>query len=468
MILVLIVLIIYFAATAIISIVLQKKSKNLEGYYLGQRNLPWPVVMLTFAATWIGASSTLGKSGLAYEIGISAVLPTFATVFAFAVFCLFAGRIQRIGQKYHILSIPDLITKRFGRLPALIASAIIGWTVIGTAGTQMVASSKILQMVMADDWEISYQTALVVTTVIVIAYTTLSGFYGVAYTDTLQGILLIVVIGVALPVAALTKIGGPAQLVASLPKHYFELKFDRSIVSYMVVYLLYFLAGPPYWQRSFAASSSKVASKGAIGGNVIILFYSFAVTIIGVCALVLYPSFPKGVSHEMLIPLLVKESFPPILYALVITSLIAIVMSTIDSYLLLASQTLCTDLLLAVHPGIKPETQLKLSRYSVVVIGLFALLFALRMENILEALVLSMSYFASAIAIPAIAALLSKKAKKLGITMGMMGGFISSVVWKSLLGNPFGIPEVIVGSLMSLGLLIVGSVIDKRETVFLD
>ena len=99
---------------------------------------------------------------------------------------------------------------------------------------------------MADDWEISYQTALVVTTVIVIAYTTLSGFYGVAYTDTLQGILLIVVIGVALPVAALTKIGGPAQLVASLPKHYFELKFDRSIVSYMVVYLLYFLAGPPY------------------------------------------------------------------------------------------------------------------------------------------------------------------------------------------------------------------------------
>ncbi len=75
MVLVLTVLIIYFAATAAISIVLQKKSKNLEGYYLGQRNLPWPVIMLTFAATWIGASSTLGKSGLAYEIAISAILP---------------------------------------------------------------------------------------------------------------------------------------------------------------------------------------------------------------------------------------------------------------------------------------------------------------------------------------------------------------------------------------------------------
>ena len=49
-----------------------------------------------------------------------------------------------------------------------------------------------------------------------------------------------------------------------------------------------------------------------------------------------------------------------------------------------------------------------------------------------------------------------------------MGGLISSVVWKSLLGNPFGVPEVVVGSLMSLALLIVGAVIDKRETVFLD
>lgn len=323
-------------------------------------------------------------------------------------------------------------------------------------------------MVMADDWEISYQTALIVTTVIVIAYTTLSGFYGVAYTDTLQGILLIVVIGVILPAAALSKVGGLTNLAASLPEHYFELKFDKSIASYTVVYLLYFLAGPPYWQRSFASSSSKVASKGAIGGNVIILFYSFAVTIIGVCALILYPSFPKGISHEMLIPLMVKESFPPILYALVITSLIAIVMSTIDSYLLLASQTLCTDLLLAIHPGVKQETQLKLSRYSVVVIGLLALVFALRMENILESLVLSMSYFASAIAIPAMAALLSKRAKKLGITMGMIGGFLSSVLWKSVLGNPFGVPEVIVGSLMSLALLIVGSAVDRRETIFLE
>ena len=50
----------------------------------------------------------------------------------------------------------------------------------------------------------------------------------------------------------------------------------------------------------------------------------------------------------------------------------------------------------------------------------------------------------------------------------MIGGFLSSVLWKSVLGNPFGVPEVIVGSLMSLALLIVGSAVDRRETIFLE
>ena len=94
----------------------------MEGFYLGKRNMPLPILMLTVAATWIGASSTLGKSGLAYRIGITAMVPTLATFVAFSVFSLFAGKIQRIGVKYHISSIPDLISHRFGKVPALLAS----------------------------------------------------------------------------------------------------------------------------------------------------------------------------------------------------------------------------------------------------------------------------------------------------------------------------------------------------------
>ena len=63
---VLIVVGVYMAAMLAIGIIFTKKANSTEEYYLSGRSLPAPVLMFTFAATWIGASSTLGKAGLAY------------------------------------------------------------------------------------------------------------------------------------------------------------------------------------------------------------------------------------------------------------------------------------------------------------------------------------------------------------------------------------------------------------------
>lgn len=455
-------LILYLALVIIVSVKLKNKAETVEGFYLAKRNMPLPVLVLTVAATWIGASSTLGKSGLAYRIGITAMIPTLATFVAFSVFSLFAGKIQRIGVKYHISSIPDLLGRRFGKAPALLASVVIAWTLIGTTGTQMVASSQILKLIF-DDYHISYETSLIITAVVVIIYTSLSGFYGVAYSDAIQGILLLMVIGVILPVLAIREVGGLGTLFQSVPASYFSLKLDSSIISYGFVYLLYFLAGPPYWQRAFAASDSKSAGRGSMGGNFIIILYSLSVTMIGICGYVLHPVFPEGVSDEMMIPIMTKAYFHPLLYAMTITSFMAIVMSTIDSYLLLAVQTVSTDIAKVVKPDISDQKQLKLSKYMVVILGILALLFALRAENILDSLVLSMSYFSACIAVPAMAALLSKKTTRTGMLCGMIGGFTTAVIWKSFLHTPYGLNEAIAGSVVSLIALVAGSALTQGQ-----
>ncbi len=455
-------LILYLVLVVFVSIKLKNKAKTVEGFYLGKRNMPLPILMLTVAATWIGASSTLGKSGLAYRIGITAMVPTLATFVAFSVFSLFAGKIQRIGVKYHISSIPDLISHRFGKVPALLASIVIAWTLIGTTGTQMVASSQILKLIF-EDFQISYETALIITAVVVIIYPSLSGFYGVAYSDAIQGILLLLVIGLLLPVLAVREVGGIHALIHSVPAGYFSLELDSSIISYGFVYLLYFLAGPPYWQRAFAASDSNSARKGSMGGNAIIILYSLSVTLIGICGYVLHPVFPEGVSDEMMIPIMTKAYFHPLLYAMTITSFMAIVMSTIDSYLLLAVQTVSTDIAKVVKPDISDQKQLRLSKYMVVILGLLALLFALKAGNILDSLVLSMSYFSACIAVPAMAALLSKKTTKTGMLCGMIGGFATAVIWKNFLGNPYGLNEAIAGSAVSLVALVAGSACSQKQ-----
>lgn len=466
--LVIIVLILYMVLVIAVSLKLKGKAETVEGFYLAKRSTPLPVLILTIAATWIGASSTLGKSGLAYRIGVTAMVPTLATFLAFSIFSLFAGKIQRIGANHHITSIPDLISRRFGRLPSSIASAVIAWTLIGTVGTQMVASAQILKFIFSD-YGISYETSLIITTIVVIIYTSLSGFYGVVYSDAIQGILLLIVIGLFLPITAIQKAGGMATLMQSVPEGFFSLEIDNSIISYLFVYLLYFMSGPPYWQRAFAASDSGSAQRGSFGGNIIIILYSFSVTLVGICGAVLIPSFPSGVSDEMLIPVMVKEFFHPLLYALTITSFMAIVMSTIDSYLLLAAQTVSTDIARVIKPDISDKEQLKLSKYAVVILGILALFFALRAENILDSLVFSMSYFSACIAIPAMATLLSRKTTRTGILCGMIGGLTVAVVWKEILHTPYGLNEAIAGSAVSLIALIVGSILTQKETsVFLE
>lgn len=200
-----------------------------------------------------------------------------------------------------------------------------------------------------------------------------------------------------------------------------------------------------------------------MGGNLIIILYSLSVTMIGICGYVLHPAFPEGVSDEMMIPIMTKAYFHPLLYAMTLTSFMAIVMSTIDSYLLLAVQTVSTDIAKVVKPGISDRKQLRLSRYMIVVLGLLALLFALKAENILDSLVLSMSYFSACIAVPAMAALLSKKTTRTGILWGMIGGFVTAVIWKSLLHTPFGLNEAIAGSAVSLIALMAGSALTKGQ-----
>ena len=240
---------VYMAIMLAVGILFTKKANSTEDYYLSGRSLPAPVLMFTFAATWIGASSTLGKAGLAYTDGISAISPTIGSFIAFFIFTAFAGRIRRIGAEHGISSIPDLFEKRFGKATALIAALTIAWTMICTTGTQLIAFSKVLEY-MFGPYGISYEQSLIIAMAIVVFYTMLSGMYGVAYTDVIQGIILLIVIGVVLPFGALDKTGGFEGLKASLDPDYFVFKPDISMIGYTITSLLYFVAGPPYWQRA--------------------------------------------------------------------------------------------------------------------------------------------------------------------------------------------------------------------------
>lgn len=452
---VLLVVSIYMLLMLAIGFFFKKKADSPSGYYLSGRSLPTAVLIFTFAATWIGASATLGKAGLAYTSGISAISPTIGSFIAFFIFSAFAGRIRKIGAEYDIASIPDLFYSRFGKAASLIAAAVIAWTLIGTTGTQLIAFSKVLEFIFKP-YGISYGEALAFSVLIVVAYTVLSGMYGVAYTDVIQGLILLIVIGAIVPFAAISSAGGMEGLHASLDPDYFKFSPSASMIGYTVTSFLYFVAGPPYWQRAFAAKSSKAAQRGALGGNIMIILYTISVVMIGISAAAIYPNVT---AHEtdMVLLLLVRDCFSPFLYALTVAAVLAVIMSTTDSYLILAAQTLTSDIFVRLRGEKDSKKIIRLSRISVVVVGALSLVFALRMQNIFQALMLSMSHFAAAVAIPALAALFSRKVTKPAVISSMLSGLVFSLLWSGVLNTPWGLSDTIAGSLMSLLVIIVVS-----------
>ena len=465
---VILVILIYFVLMLGVGLLFKEKAQNLTGYFLSSRSLPTPVVIFTFAATWIGASATLGKSGLAYSTGLPAISSTIGSFGAFFIFTFFAGRINRIGQKYDISSIPNLFYKRFGKSTSIIAAAIIGWTMIGTVGTQMIGSSKMLEFIF-QPYGISYETALIISVIVVVIYTAISGMYGVAYTDVIQGIILLVVIGAIIPAVSLQKAGGWETLQATLPASYFTLDLDISLIGYLITSFLYFVAGPPYWQRAFAAKDHKTAQLGALGGNVIIVIYTLMVILIGICAAIIYPNVAPA-NQEMIILLMVRDYFPTILYALTAAALLSVIMSTTDSYLILASQTITADVIQPLFHINDTRKLIRISKLSVAVVGVFSLIFALMMTNVFQAMMLSMTCFAASAAIPALAAIFSKKVTTQGMNAAMLSGLVSAILWGSVLNTPYGISESIAGSVVSLIVIILVSAATqgRKSAPFLD
>lgn len=449
-------LIIYLVGMFAIGVYFKGRIKGTVDFYVSSRSLPWPVIMLTFAATWIGASSTMARSGLAYDVGLSAMTLTFSAVAALYVFAFISPKIRRIGSKYNISSIPELYMKRFGKTPALIAAVIIVWTLTATVGSQMVATSKILEII-CEPWGMSYEFAAIISVIVIIGYTMLSGLYGVAYTDVVQGLILLTTVGIVLPCLAISQAGGWTGLQANLPADFFSFKPDMRLIGFMWVYLLYFLSGPPYWQRAFASSSERGATKGIFSATTIILLYTFMVTFVGMAAAVIYPSFPEGISHESLIPIMVNKLFHPVFSAVVMAALMAVLMSTIDSYLINAAQTLVSDIYKVIKEDMTDLEQLRLAKWAVGVLGIAALIVTFKIRIILEALVFAFSFFAASLSAPTLATLYWRKATKEGVTAGILTGLSVAVIWQKILHKPYGLHPAIPGGILCLLVLIIVS-----------
>ena len=438
---------VYLIGMVIVGVVCVKKINNTDDFYVAGRTFGPFVLMATVCATIIGGSGLMGRAGVAYSSGFKAIITAIPYLLGMFIFSGISGRISDIGMKYNIESIPDLFERRFGKKAKIILAVMIAFTMMGTVASQVTATATIIKM-LGGEVGLSYEAGALIACVVFMVYTATSGLFGVVYTDVLQFYMLLVFVYILIPTASLVKVGGLSNYVSNLDPDLFKPYINGDILSDIITYLVFTMAGAEMWQRAFAAKDRKSAKEGmflgtAVYGLTIILVYfmgTVAHQIIGDNVLEAFGS------TDAVVPALAIKVLPAGLTGLALAGILSVIMSTADSYLLVSVQTCVHDIWKTFVPDMPEKKEILLSRIISIILPLGALVIALYIKNAYNILMFAWSFYAAAAGLPAFAAIYWKKATKQGIISAMLAGFVVCVGWK-LLGNPFGLGPTVPGTI---------------------
>lgn len=305
------------------------------GFLLSGRRLTLPAFVATLVATWYGG--ILGVGEFTYLAGISQWLMFAFPYYVFAV--LYAVFIAGKIREGSALTLPEALRQQYGPKTGL--AGAFGVFLLVNPAPYILMLGIIAQLVTgADSWFWFAAAVALFSTV----YVSLGGFASVVRTDLLQ---LVLMYGgfVMLLAFAWQAAGSPAEMWTQLPESHTDITGGFSAVYILVWFFIamWTFVDPGFHQRSAAAASPAVARRGILISVGFWAVFDMLTVLTGLYALVLLG--PALESPAAAYPELAALLLPAGLFGLFITGLVAVIMSTLDSFLFIAGQTLGRDVL---------------------------------------------------------------------------------------------------------------------------
>jgi sodium/proline symporter len=388
----------------------RKHSGSYEGFVSADKSLgPWTTA-LSSAASSESAWAMVGLSGLGFYYGLPAIWAAIGCIFGFVVNSLFVMvQLRRDSERVGALTLSDYFelklndhSKMLRVVSALIITFFMGVYVVA----QFVAAGRILQEMEVMGPGTSYENAVVVGATVLGIYIFMGGYAAVCWTDSVQGVLMMLVM-VALPAYALYLAGGPGEVLASLEAQG-ALHSNLDLLgwgaggfffSQMAIGMGY--QGMPHMViRYITVRDEKAARQAAI---ISVAWGAIALTgsaLLGVIARGLYPLDAAGCSvagmcaptqkaAEGILSFFALANLHPALAGLVLAAISAAIMSTADSQLMYAATALVNDFFLhftSKRPG--KRTLVWMTRGSIVAITAVAAAVAMQEIKVIYSFVL--------------------------------------------------------------------------------
>ena len=472
---------IYLAFLFVIGFIFYGKSKNTSDYFLGGRKLGSFVTSMSAQASDMSGWILMGLPGAVYLTGLDGVWIAIGLIIGTYLNWKFIAKKLRTYTEVSgdSITIPSFLGNRFkdnSNILRLVSAIFIFIFFLIYTASAFVAGGKLFSSV----FNISYTAALFIGAIAVVSYTFAGGFFAVCWTDFFQGILMFFAI-LLVPTIAVITLGGPTDVldkINTLNPNMMNLFTTGagatlpaiSIISSLAWGLGYF--GQPHILVRFmgirSADDIKKSRKIAMVWVILSLFAAVAIGLVGRVYLGDLLCTPAGASETVYITM-VGKLFPNLLGGILISAVLAAIMSTADSQLLVTASAITEDFYkIKVRPNASNKELLNVSRISVIIVSIIACLIALNPDSTVLGLVAyAWAGFGATFGPIILMSLFWKRTTKRGAVFGIILGGITTIIWRYLgleFGGIFSLYEIVPGFLLSLITIIIVSLLDKEPT----
>ncbi|MDR0678122.1 MAG: sodium:solute symporter family protein [Holosporaceae bacterium] len=368
----------YVLVTLIVGYIAGRDVRSMQDFSISDKTFSTTTLVATIFATWMGGDDLIGVSERIFSVGVVFLIVQWAQFISLAIHAyVIAPRIVAdFSDKMSIGEIMGALYGNIGQIFSGIANILFS---IGYVAVQESSIGYVCNLFLG----IPHIYGCVIGSLIIISYSAFGGIKSVVFTDILQFFILIVGIPLMASVA-LNNVGGLESLIAHLPHEHIHIATSgRTFWIYLIFFIVcafpYF--NPVLIQRILMARNAKQATKSLIiAGALYIPFYA-VIAVIALSAVIMFPSRdPNSAFLNML-----NYSLPPIVKGIAISGVLAVIMSTADSFLNVSVISAVRDIIAIITPHrLTDRMELTFSRCITAIFGFISIFIATRFYSMID------------------------------------------------------------------------------------
>jgi len=428
--------------------------KTFKEFSVGNREIPFPLLFASIAATYIGPGACMGMVGKGFESGFMFYLLVLSFPLQFVITGLVIA--PRLTKYTDCESIGDIFAKKHGDFSKLLSGIVSVGLCLGFVALMAKVGGGMLSSFTGIDFTLSVIIMSGITTL----YVFTGGLKASITTDTMQFSVFAIII----PLVFIFSLMRPEiqnnnifSDTINLTRNSLQNLGLLGSIGLVLAFFFGEMLVPPYVSRALSAKSSKDSTKGFLYAGLFGFFWFAIIFGIGIFSKSI---IPLNTNPDQVFLILSKEVLPAGLYGLMLVALLGIIMSTQDSMINTGSTTIVKDILFFFN--LSEDQKLTWGRVSTVILAIIAAILALYLPSIIDSVLILYSIWAPTIVLPLLLVIFLKRVNKIGIPLSIIAGGLSTFIWTKF-ESPIGIPPVIVGLIFCILFYFIGDLFNKKE-----